>query len=537
MVRRIRTVVAVGAATWLAVTACAGDDGGAADDAAPTVAESTAADSTAGEPADRAPASPTTAVTDPPEAAAAPGLEQPRVRTSGPVTGGGGPATAARLDLASRGYVEEEFFVEGEATSYTLVGQRSPDGFWTAAPDATAPYRTRLIVRRPVDPASFSGVVLVEWLNVTAGADGDPEWGYTHTELLREGHAYVGVSAQAAGVNGGSGALLGTAAQPGGLVGADPERYGTLVHPGDAYAFDIFTQAGAALADPDGPAPLGELVPTTLIAAGESQSAFFLTTYLNAVHPLARVYDGFLVHSRGGAAPTLAGERLGAGTADPVRIRTDLDEPVLVFSTETDLTVLGYAAARQDDTDRLRSWEVAGTAHADAYLLEEVYGLGEGSDAAEAIGCAAPLNAGPHHEVLVAALHHLVRWIADGTPPPVAPRIELASEDPPVIARDADGNALGGIRTPLVDVPVATLSGDPVAGGSTFCFLFGSTTPFDAATIAARYPEPDDYLTAFRAAAEEAVAAGFLLEPDAADLVADAEALVADPRGPFAAAG
>ena len=446
------------------------------------------------------------------------------VTVTGPVTGGVELANAALQDLDAAGYVEEEYFIEGDATSYAMVGEPTPDGVWEAEEDDTAPYRTRIIVRRPADPDDFSGTVVVEWLNVSAGRDADPDWGYLHPELIREGHAWVGVSAQSVGVVGGDAVLEGIALE-GGLAGSDPDRYGTLTHPGDRYAFDIFTQAGAALLSSDGPDPLGELEPTSVIAAGESQSAFFLTTYVNAVQLLAGLYDGFLVHSRGAGAPELSGARLGEGTlTDAVQIRTDLDEPVLIFETETDLTELGYFAARQDDTDSVRVWEVAGTAHADAYLLEDVYGVPAEADVASILDCAAPLNDGPQHEVLQAGFHHLVDWIAGGTPPPESPRLDVSDGDPPVIDRDELGLALGGIRTPPVDVPVATLSGDPVEGGAEFCFLFGSTVPFDEATLAELYPTYADYVAAFEAAADEAVAAGFLLRVDADAMVAEAEA-------------
>ncbi|HEX5616080.1 MAG TPA: alpha/beta hydrolase domain-containing protein [Acidimicrobiia bacterium] len=446
------------------------------------------------------------------------------VTVSGPVTGGKANPNAALQDLAAQGYQEDEFFVEGDASSFRLAP--TADDEHAAEPADTAPYRTRIIVRRPIAADDFSGVVVVEWLNVSSGRDGDPDWGYLHPELLREGHAWVGVSAQAIGVLGGDPVISqGGVALEGGIKGADPARYGTLEHPGDAYAFDIFTQAGVALRSPDGPSPLGDLEATHVLAAGESQSAFFLTRYLNSIHPLMNVFDGFLVHSRGGGAPDIDGSRIVGGDSSAATIRTDLDEPVMIFETETDLTVLGYSTARQDDTDTIRTWEVAGTAHADSYLLETVYGLGQNVDIGAILQCTSPLNAGPHHEVLQAAFHHLVEWVREGTPPPVAPRLEVETTSDDVrIVRDEYGNARGGIRTPLVDVPVATLSGDPVEGGGPFCFLFGSTTPFDAATLAELYPTHDDYVDAFTAAADEAVEAGFLLRDDADAMIAKAEA-------------
>ena len=39
---------------------------------------------------------------------------------------------------------------------------------------------------------------------------------------------------------------------------------------------------------------LGGLVPTKIFATGHSQSALRLTTYVNAVHPLEKVIDGFV---------------------------------------------------------------------------------------------------------------------------------------------------------------------------------------------------------------------------------------------------
>lgn len=67
---------------------------------------------------------------------------------------------------------------------------------------------------------------------MSGGSDADPDWGYGAAEIMRQGHAWVGVSAQAVGVIGGKTVLAGNAV---GLVGTDPDRYGSLAHPGDAY--------------------------------------------------------------------------------------------------------------------------------------------------------------------------------------------------------------------------------------------------------------------------------------------------------------
>jgi len=128
-----------------------------------------------------------------------PGAGVARPTVTGPVTGGthDGPFNATPERLAERyGYVEAEYFLEGEATAYRPEGELSDDGRWAVTVADAARYRTRIIVRRPEDPGDFDGTVFVEWLNVTAGVDGDPGFGLTHPELLRHGSAYVGVSAQ-----------------------------------------------------------------------------------------------------------------------------------------------------------------------------------------------------------------------------------------------------------------------------------------------------------------------------------------------------
>lgn len=442
------------------------------------------------------------------------------------------------------GYTEKEFLVGGTATSFS-PRQTPDDGRWTATPAKTAKYRTRVIVRTP-PAAKFSGTVVVEWFNVSA-IESDPDWAYLSEEIGREGDAYIGVSAQAQGVEGGKTILnvnvdkkaassLGKSADKSGLKHIDPVRYGTLVHPGDAYAFDIFSQIGKAAKD--SPAKLlGQLKPKRVIAIGESQSAAFMTTLVNAIHPLDPVFSGFMIHSRGSGAIPVDGKLGASGVREAsgrgVLVRTDLNVPVFLFETETDLTLLGYSQAQQPDTQFVHTWEVAGTSHADAHLLRVVVGGPRNPNVGSLLGCTTPINTGPQHEVLQAALHQVVRWVAGGAPPATATPLQVVEHDgqEATIARDAHGNALGGVRDPLVDVPVVTLTGEPPAGttiadvpkANGTCLLFGKTTPFDHATLVSLYGTADNYVAKFRESANKAVSEGFLLRPDADALIAEAE--------------
>ncbi|MBI3786463.1 MAG: hypothetical protein HY270_24000 [Deltaproteobacteria bacterium] len=420
------------------------------------------------------------------------------------------------------GYSQAEFFLSGSAHSYSKSGLLNLDGMWDVTPNTEAAYKTRIVVYRPIDAQRFNGTVIVEWLNVSGGLDAAPDWLGAHTELIRDGFAWVGVSAQALGVEGGP-SLLGLPVIP--LKTIDPTRYGTLIHPGDSFSYDIYSQAAQAIRRPANLNPLGDLKVSAVIAAGESQSAFRMVTYINAIHPHDDIYDGFMVHSRGSTltAPLAESPLPVINVPGATKIRDDLNVPVFTFETETDLSFLQYVPARQADTERFRLWEVAGTAHADTYTT--VVGstdVGNSPDAANIVvtstpvagfTCNAPINSGPHHFVLNAAFKALNEWVRHGTPPPTGALIETTGTTAARIRRDANGNARGGIRTPQVDVPIAQLSGEGQMG-SIFCALFGTTALFDAAKLASLYPTHESYVSAYDAATDRAVQAGFLLPAD-----------------------
>jgi hypothetical protein len=457
---------------------------------------------------------------------------QPAPAVSGPVTGGTG-VNLIGPDVSSAGYVREEYFLEGSAVNFQPAGRLGTDGRWSVEKAGTAPYKTRFVVWKPADPADFNGTVFVEWLNVSPGFDNPPDWLNAHNQIVRSGAAWVGVSAQAASVNGGNVIQAAGAPPPGGLRAADPARYATLEHPGDAFSYDIFTQAGDAVrGDGKGARPFEGYDVKRVIALGESQSAFRMTTYVNAIHPRAKVYDGFLIHSRGGQAAPFGEQQLGQvppGIPRFVRIRRDVDVPVFTLETETDLVFerLGFTPARQPDFKHFRLWEVAGTAHADAYLGggPALSDLGDGSaevalldptqGSGGRLGCATAINAGAQYAVIGAALAQLERWVRTGTPPPKAPRIvTTGSGSATKIVRDEHGIARGGVRTPIVDAPIATNDGEQNRGPS-FCLLFGHMQPFDAATLARLYPRGrDDYVAAFDKAVDKAVKAGIWLRAD-----------------------
>ncbi|HEY2998050.1 MAG TPA: alpha/beta hydrolase domain-containing protein [Acidimicrobiales bacterium] len=473
-----------------------------------------------------APAGPAGGQTPPTAAAPPAGVATPTV--TGPVDGA--PFSVSRpVDLAAAGYRQDEFFLSGTAQAYLDDGPWGDDGRWNARPnpDATAPYTTRTIVRRPASKADFNGTVVVEWLNVSAGFDAEPDWVWENEELLRSGYAYVGVSAQAVGVN---------------FLRGIP-RYAGLSHPGDAFSYDMFSQAAKAVEAPaaGGPQPLGDLTRRVrrLLADGESQSAGRMVTYVNAVQPLTGSFDGFLIHSTGGGAnlsqPSPAGSPV-TPTVPAVRplqvVRTDQDAPVLVVNTETDIVRAGSASAihGQPDADRFRVWELTGTSHID---LDQVGNFDCGG---------APVNDAPQRWALRAAVHTLDRWVRrPSLGAPKGPRISVTAG---ALDRDpATGLVVGGIRLPDVAVPDRTLTGvRPSPPANLFCVLDGAHDPWngdadpwdgDPALDPSPTPEPvpaalyaskQDYAFRYVLSGLQLNMQGFLLAGDFDELLISAQA-------------
>ena len=451
---------------------------------------------------------------------------------TGPVTGGdrGWVFGGTAVDLNAAGYVEEEFVLSGHARRYRRVPGTAYrfDGTWQAEEAGAAPYRTRVLVRRPRDTASFNGTILVGWTNVSAGYENVAE---LTPEVTENGFVQICVSAQRAGVHGFP------FDEAKGLVTWDQARYGTLSVADDGLSYDVFTQAALAsdrLAGLNG----------KRIAMGASQSAMRLATYVNAVQPLTNAFDAFMLdvyrghptvldpfdpepprHDYGGPLTEII-----SGTDDPFQLRGDLPVPILVLNSESEAS--DYRPVRRPDTELYRFWEVAGAPHGGSDRWELAARRSARDFGAEGpAGFAIPENRSTISldPVREAALHHVHRWVHGGPPPPVQPRLEFTG-DPPRLARDEHGNAVGGIRLPDLEVPLATFVGErshPID-------YFGTATPFSAETVAALYGTHAAYLDRYDKAVSAAMDAGVVLPREAAELRARAAARRSgwpEPRG------
>lgn len=353
-------------------------------------------------------------------------------------------------------YVMEEFFFTGTSPAYT----------------------SRMVVRRPRDPAKFSGTVFAEWYNVSGQIDFAVLWANSREYFMREGHVFVGVSAQAVGANA--------------LKTYDAERYAMIQHPGDTSAGAIFSQAGVAI-HLQSEKLLGPCMPVrAVIALGQSQSSGQLAQYVNNRHPPDKVYEGFMLHS--GGEPS---------TNDP-------GTPTFVVFT------MSEGNGSLSDGPTLMEWMVAGATHNDGRVTMRGATLPAGNAMQTAIECLNPLNQFPSYRAYNAALDWLHRWVRDGEKPPAGTPFEGGAQ----LALDEHMNGLGGVRLPDIEVPIATYGfdngpADPLDFiGYLACGLGGTTIPFTEAKLLQLYPTHEDYVMQYTAAADAALASGYLLQAD-----------------------
>lgn len=417
----------------------------------------------------------------------------------GPILGAQPPWGIPKFDLADVGYIAEEFHLVGRAGGYQIAEgtEALKDGRWTVERYGEAGYRTRILVIQPMDATWFNGSVVVGWNNVSAGYEMPGVLG----DEIFTGYAWVGVSAQEVGIHGYPMGMEKFASRRAGpLCDMDPERYGELSHPGDQASFDIFTDAGRVVGPHRATAidPMRGLDVQRLIAVGGSQSAMRLATYCNAFHRRENLFDGFILYvwEARGPLPEEGVMPYGRMTT----IRDDLGVPVIIVNSEFESTHLDRIDLR--DTDLLRTWEVAGTPH--GVTKNTTMQPDERGRVANLL---------TYQPVLNGALRAMHRWLASGVPASRQERIAFEPEGFHQIKLDPFGNAVGGVRLPEMEAPVARYQG--AAFGSGHGALFGAALPFTKEQLRELYPTTGAYVVRWDAAVERLLADGVLRYEDA----------------------
>jgi hypothetical protein len=433
----------------------------------------------------------------------------PKVTGPIPVTDISRPLMASySLDLASLGYIEEEYFISGKANIYNW------DAFvlfyqWDAnskleiiTPDF--PYTIRILVRRPIKAKKFSGNIILEGIHTFFGGI-DIVWGKCHDYIISHGDAWVGISQPAA---------LST------LKTFDPVRYGPIFGTHDGLIWDIISQVGALLKSKSKANPLYGYKVEYLYATGYSQTCALIITYINAMHEVTTVnenkpiYDGYL--------PFAAGVR-------PTTKRNLIKQcNVPIIQVQTQSEILSTFVTRRPDGDeygnRYRRYEIPAATH--NYTEPFAYGLPlEDSNRLNVTRIVNKptgpfiLNDFPLHYFLNGAIANLDLWVRSGTPPPKAEWVAVKNGDTSkaAVIMDDFGNAIGGVRTPYVDVPVATYgTGFPDQAG-------GYKLPFVDALLKKLYRNHDDYVNQVAQSTDKMLKDRWVTSIDAHKIIREAE--------------
>ncbi len=452
------------------------------------------------------------------------------------------PLGAAWLAEEGRGvqldrhqYIEQECLFSGLADVWTW------DDGWQPIVTRTERFTSRVIARRPADPARFSGRVQIEPLH--PDDDQALTWGNIAPWIVAEGHAHVGVTQDPRVVPQ--------------LIDFDPARYGKLTIPEPGQRWDIVALAAAAAKDRRLPG-FEDLTVDHVVMSGWSNTGTFCRTFLGeGFHDRCRVdgaavLSGYVICissggvSRSGYASLREGFELPLD--DPRRVIGAHGVPVVELLSECESET--HQACLRDDAngpqDLYRLYQVAGTCH----IATGVRSLLTNRYQKHVNGLPAPpreINEQPSSarmDMIARSIYAGVdRWIIDDEAPPSADRFvyaDPASEEPRglmpgavPLARDPDGNAIGGLRPPWVETPFATYlphstprpgSCDPGPNApfrdpALMADLIGHMRLMSTGQLQNRYGTAHAYLEQFEEAAQNAVDDGYLREADLTELV------------------
>ncbi|WP_428375000.1 alpha/beta hydrolase domain-containing protein [Lichenicoccus sp.] len=454
---------------------------------------------------------------------------------------------AVPIDLGSRGYREDEYFLSGTANVYQYEDAADPSDT-TVTVLRRGPYTNRILVRRPTDPGRFSGNVIVELLNATNNYDLPVLWSYDHDYFLSRGDIWIGITSKPVTIAG--------------LKTFNPVRYAPLswdnpnkdetaatcpvlqtVVGGASHAtedgllWDVLSQTGALVRSHDASNPLQQYRVRAVYAAGYSQSAIDLVAYIDAITPGisgAPPFDGYLVGSGFGIQAPLDQCSPAPLAGDPRNVLRSRNAAIIATQSQTDYRD-GRVAYRNDSDaadDRFRLYEAAGPSHV---VVEQTTSAANATDTHAAGGttlvedyatcqAGAMLSTFPGRYLLDASFAFLESWVTQGRIPPHASLIQSTGTAPALITLlDQNGNGLGGVRAPELDVPVATYT-ESTGASSLNCGLSGQVIAFDKAKLQALYPSRVDYLAPFVGDTLSIARPGFLTPDDAAEAISAAAA-------------
>lgn len=400
----------------------------------------------------------------------------------------------------SHEYTEVEFLLAGTANTYAgpAVGPAT-------VTSGGHRYVARVLARCPRQRQRFSGRVLIEPFNTTYGVDRDALWSHVAGLLQAQGDGWIGISVRASSADQ--------------LKQRDPQRYAGVDISSNELEWDMLRTIGALAKQGGEHSPLDHLPVRHVYLGGYSQSGVDTATFAAAFGAHTHtadgrtVYEGFFPACHAASMTPLA-----VGEAELPRFEyapmPAIGIPVIEVQPQCDVEGFsfeqfvnpGSASVRRDDSD---------TAAADRFRLYEIAGA---PHAAKIAGCDGNGSSYPMSAFVRATLRHLFLWAEKDLAPPRAPRIALQINDTVAEASvDPFGNAVGGVPSPFLNVPIARYEVHSTPGP--LCKLAGREVPLPAQVLSERYSDVDTYLAEFSASLDAIVQAGFLWAGDRAELL------------------
>lgn len=486
----------------------------------------------------------------------APALALPQVSAPIPVTADSKPFLYAQKALDPVDYVEEEYFLSGQAQVYDWTGS----GHKVKAIAGPGKYVTRILVMRPRDPAMFGGNVEVTVLNASLNLDfGGPS---DFARMVKQGDIWVGITTKAVTANA--------------LKKFDPVRYAPLnwnnpapaaarcEHPTmiptymaasdrlaaeemlrsgpksswpeyeDGLVWDMLGQLGLLLKSEQRAQILPGFTKPWVYMSGVSQSAIYIRTWAAGFHDRYRTPDGKPVYDAylaivGPAMIRMNQCAIDVPLEDPRQKLAPLDVPLISISSEGEMWQARHT--HQPDVFNRKggivTYEVAGASHRafdvpglapDTISFAPVPDmLKAGMQMPDMAGMAKLIPAGTvandfiWQPLVRGAFHNLQLWARQGIRPPQAKGIAIDANHE--IVRDANGNAIGGVRMPYIEAPLTSQTGYLTPGG--MGGVTGAKRVLAPETLKALYPDRATYAAKFTAATDKLLAGRWISQEDA----------------------
>jgi Alpha/beta hydrolase domain len=477
-------------------------------------------------------------------AGAAPQLVATPRATALPITAVNRPFLAAShsltpIDLPARGYIEEELLVSGLANVYSWQGGGTQTAVAPRLP-ATA-FATRILVRRPLDVAKFSGRVVLELLNPTGMYDTAPLWGYSAAYFLRRGDIWVGVTVKPVAAKA--------------LQRFDAVRYANLsfamrqaencasamtpdsfMDAENGLAWDVIAQTGALLRSSSKDNPLLKYNPQRIVVAGYSQTGGYIATFAKAFHRYWRlgngrpIFDAYLNATGTVAMPINQCEPMAsAGSAVTTAWTGDVPYVAVMTQTEVKTDVAQRDATKRGASvdpaiEQYRGYEIPGAVHWGSFTSGQPANADlaiAGLPVPGALPCRDPASTFPTKFALNAIWQQLEERLKLGTA--MATAETMQRDQAGRLAMDALGHAKGGWRLPMLDVPTAQFRAENAAADDkpfsrAICELVGASKNLSVVQLKGLYGSRLSYQGRLEVAIEAAVRERRLLREDATEL-------------------